>query len=80
MTLPAVEVRRVDQELVKTEMPGRLVVISVKHQKQLFVMTRTAQVSFFENFKNSIFFVIFISSNHSFQFILDFELRVNIIY
>jgi len=42
-TLPAVEVRRVDQELVKTEMPGRLAVISVKHQKQMFVMNRTAQ-------------------------------------
>ena len=50
MTLPAVEVRRVDQELVKTEMPGRLAVISVKHQKQLFVMTRTAQVSFSGDF------------------------------
>ena len=49
-TLPAVEVQGVGQELVKTEMLGTLAVISAKHQKQMFVMTRTAQVLSFEDF------------------------------
>ena len=44
MTLPAVEVRRLDQEFVKTEMRVTLAVISANHQKQFLVITRTAQV------------------------------------